>query len=262
VRDAANLIKVRERIKERYGSDLAFWIGVSNVDDPDAMKAAANNRMLFAVSGPRAETEGERPHPHNGYKGVGIDSFAEEVVQRVKNEGYVGLKIWFGPHYRRLAPGEEGITRIDDPRYEKFFSRLEKEKVLMASLHIADPNGKFDIRNTDPYLSRLITDPVYFWEQIRAFENVVAKYPNLTIVAAHAAFLVLQDAQVDYLRYMLSTYSNLHVDISAICHHIHNSSRNNIRDFFIEYQDRLVFGSDGGTVNDNAIEVHAYRYSN
>jgi len=260
VRDAENLIKVSELIKERYGSNLAFWIGLSTVANPAEVKAAANNRMLFAVFGAEGEFS-VRPRPNNADEYVGINLYAEEVVQKVRNDGYVGIKIWFGALGIAGNRGQANTARLDDPRLAQFFSRLEEENVLLASLHIADVNGPFDNRQTDPYLRIMVNEPVWFWQEIRALENVLAKYPNLTIIAAHAAFLFAQDAQIDYLRYMLSTYPNLYVDISATDFHLHYSSRDNLRDFFIEYQDRILFGLDEGSVSERRIEFVVGKYA-
>ena len=241
VNDAANFVKVSESIRQKYGWNLAFWVGLSNPNEPVAeVKAACSNRMLFAVSEMR---------PHRG-----LQITPEEVIAKVR-DGYAGLKFWFGAPYRVLKEDEEGIMRIDDSRFEMFFTSLERGNVLMTSLHIADPNGPFGDRQ------EWMADPVYFWNQIRAFENVVAKYPNLTIIAAHGAWLVCQDAQIDYLRYMLSTYSNLYVDLAATFQYMPLVNRENLRDFYIEYQDRLLYGTDGGRVADNAIEYFAERYA-
>ena len=244
VGDAANLVKVSEAIKQKHGSNLAFWIALTDPgkEVAEQMKEAGNNRFLFAASQMR---------PHKG-----LTITAEEVVAKVRNDGYVGLKFWFGPPYRVLQDGEEGITKIDDLRYEEFFASLEKANILVTSLHIADPNGPFNNR-TD-----WLKDPVYYWQQIRAFENVVAKYPDLTIIAAHGAWLVCQDAQVDYLRYMLSTYPNLYLDLAATFQYMSLVNRDNLRDLYIEYQDRILFGTDGGRVADNAIDYFAGRYAN
>jgi len=246
--DVANLFKVSEVIKQKYGSNLAFWIGLGDPGEAaDAIKAACNNRILFAMS---------QMNPHRG-----LTITADEVIAKVKNDGYVGLKIWFGPAYRvLLKEGEEGITRIDDPRFESFFAALNREKVLMTSLHIADPNLSFDVRREERFSGKL-NDPVYYWEQIRAFENVVAKYPDITFVAAHFARLHGQDAQIDYLRYMLSTYPNLHIDLSATSRYVHFTNHENLRDFYIEYQDRILYGSDCLRVADNLIENFAIRYA-
>ena len=259
---AENLIKVSDTIKQRYGSNLAFWISLTPVANPAEMRAAANSRMLFAVHRPEGKFASVIPRPFNAYEGVGINNYAEEVIRKVKNEGYVGIKIHFGLHaVLRRTPDDIIFTKLDDPIFANFFSRLEEENVLMTSLHIAEPNGPFDKRQKDTYL-RVFShnDPVFFWGQIRAFENVLAKYPNLTIVAAHAAFLFTQDAHVDYLRYMLSTYSNLNIDISATDFFLHYSNRDNLRDFFIEYQDRILFGLDIGTEGESKFEYMVSRY--
>ena len=239
VSDVTNFIKVSETIKEKYGSNLAFWIGFLN--NPSAeMIAAGNNRFLYSVTEMR---------PHKG-----VTTPADEIVKKVR-EGYVGLKFWFGDPSRVLAPGERGITHIDDIRLADYFAELERGNVLMTSLHIADPNQVYGDRG------EWFVDPVDYWSQIRAFENVVAKYPKLTIIAAHGAWLVCQDAQLDYLRYMLSTYPNLYLDLAAVGQYIYLLGHENIRDFFIEYQDRFVFGTDGGRIPDDSVESFADRYA-
>ncbi|MCL2622726.1 MAG: amidohydrolase [Planctomycetaceae bacterium] len=242
--DVANFVKVSEAVKQKHGSNLAFWIALSDPGKKDAekMKEVGNNRFLFTAS---------LMSPHKG-----LTMTAEQVIAKVRNDGYIGLKLWFGPAYRVLKDGEEGITQIDDPRLEEFFASLEKANVLMASLHIADPNGPFGNR-TD-----WVKDPVYYWQQIRAFENVVAKYPDLTIVAAHGSWLVCQDAQIDYLRYLLSTYPNLYFDTAAVFQYMSLVNRDNLRDFYIEYQDRILYGTDGGRIADHAIDDYVRRYAN
>jgi len=236
--DAANYLKVSEIIKKQNGSNLAYFVGFFQSRDESLadVKAAGKNRFLFAVRDGRE---------HRGF----FDNSAE-VIDKVQNGGYIGLKFWFGDPSRRLQPGVAGITRIDDPRFIPFFSKLEKANVLMTSLHIADPNGPFDARQN------WMKDPVFYWEQIRAFENVVARHPNLTIVAAHCAWIICQDAQIDYLRYMLSTYPNLYLDVSATFPYMHLVNYDNLRDFYIEYQDRILFGSDFNTSGfpDDAIQ--------
>jgi len=243
VGDAVNFIKVSESLKEKHGSNLVFWIALSDPgkETAERMREATNNRMLFTASQMR---------PHKG-----LTMTADEVIAKVRNDGYIGLKFWFGPAFRVLKENEEGITRIDDPRYEEFFAALEKANILMASLHIADPNGPFGDR------SDWLKDPVYYWEQIRAFENVIAKYPDLTIIAAHGVWLVCQDAQIDYLRYMLKTYPNLYFDVSATFQYMPLVNRENLRDLYIEYQDRILYGTDGGRIADNAVNSITDRYA-
>ena len=235
-------LQIMETVKQQYGSNIAQIVGfVSGSNSSLAeLQAAGKNHFFFATNDVR---------PHRGF----VDN-ANEIINQVQN-GYVGLKFWFGAPYRRLQEGQAGITRIDDPRLAPYFAKLEKANVLMTSLHIADPNGPFDNRQV------WMADPVYYWEQIRAFENVVAKYPNLTIVAAHCAWIFCQDGQLDYLRYMFSTYPNLYVDLSATFQYMPLNNYENLRDFCIEFQDRLLFGSDFGGRVTNKAEAFATNFA-
>ena len=240
--DVSNYLKISEAVKSQYGSNLAYFVGFDQTKEPFAdVKAAGKNRFLFTV---RARNE------HKGFS-----DNSEEIIDKVQNGGYVGLKFWFGAPYRRLKEGQAGITKIDDPRLAPYFSKLEKANILMTSLHIADPNGPFTDRQV------WMADPVFYWEQIRAFENVVAKYPNLTIVSAHGAWLFCQDAQLDYLRYMFVTYPNLYVDISATFQYWPLVNYDNLRDIFIEFQDRFLFGSDFGGRVANKEEAFASNFA-
>ena len=84
VSDGVNHVRVSERIKERYGSNLAFWIGLTDPGKEivDQIKAGTNYRFLFTASMFRPQ--------------FGLQMTAEEVINKVRNDDYVGLKFWFG----------------------------------------------------------------------------------------------------------------------------------------------------------------------
>ena len=248
LKDIAGCLKIADTLRMKYGLNLAYFVGLSVLNDPIAdVRAAGKNRFLFAVSEMR---------PHKLFLKT-----PEEIVDMVHHQGYVGLKFWFGDPRRVIKEGETGITRIDDPAYDKLFSMMERENVTMTSLHIADPNGPFGDRQN------WITDPVYYWTQIRAFERVVAKYRYLTIITAHAAWLICQDGQLDYLRYMLTAYPNLYIDLAATFPYMHLLNTENLRDFIIEYQDRILYGSDnssdrmGAPVIQSLVKKYEFNFS-
>ncbi|MDR2894408.1 MAG: amidohydrolase [Alistipes sp.] len=247
VESFANVMKVRDILKEKYGSNLGYFVCLNNVSPEDraAITAVTDGRTLFSI---------HAGITHSAFQG-GLNYTPEEIIDMVENDGFQGLKFWFGTPSRQLTPGKAGITKIDDPRFAPLFSKLEAAGVMLTSLHIADPNGPFHDRKN------YMADPVYFWEQIRAFENVVAAYPDLTVLAAHGAWLTAQDAQFDYLRYMLATYPNLYVDMSATQPYMNLSNRENVRDFYIEFADRILFGSDAGRIAERQIESNADRYA-
>jgi len=139
-----------------------------------------------------------------------------------------------------LKEGEKGFPYVDDPANEAMFAKMEELGIMAASLHIADPNGPFG--NRTPWCE----DPVEYWKEITALHNVLKKHPDLKLVAAHGAWLVCQDAQIDYLRFLLSTFPNFNVDLAATFQYFNMVSSENLRDFMIEYADRILFGTDIG----------------
>lgn len=239
--DAENYLKVSQRIKERYGSDLARWIalpkGYTSIPE---LKAGGNDHILYAANEIR---------PHKG-----IDVSAAEVIETIRTEGYVGLPFWFGDPSRMLEEGEDGIRRIDDPRLEPFLRELESAGVHL-SIQISDPNGPFGNRG------EWMESPVDFWRQITAFDNFLAKYPNLTVIAGHGAWLICQDAHLDFLRYMLARHPNFYFDMSAVFQYMYLVDRDNWRDLVIEFSDRIMYGSALLAVPDDRIDAVADNYA-
>lgn len=129
---------------------------------------------------------------------------------------------------------------MDDPANEAMFAKMEELGILAASMHITDPNGPFG--NRTPWCE----DPVEYWREITGLYNVLSRHPGLKLVAAHGSWLVCQDAQIDYLRFLLSTFPNFHVDLTATFQYFNMVNTENLRDFLIEYADRILFGTDIG----------------
>jgi predicted TIM-barrel fold metal-dependent hydrolase len=179
---------------------------------------------------------------------------ASDIAGYLK-KGYFGYKIWHAPYYRVLKDGEKGIKYIDDPAHESVFAAMEKAGMIGASVHIADPNGPFGDRG------EWCTDPVEYWREIMGIERVLQRHPNLVIVAAHGCWLVCQDAQLDFLRYMFKTYPNFYVDLAATDQYYNLVNRENLRDLFIEYSDHILFGTDVATFDNSAIPNYITRYT-
>ena len=213
----------RDSVKKNFDADIAMWI---NLTQNDVQKAFDNTggRMLSAFSSYRPAQNG-------------IEYYKPGDIEKLEKEGYIGYKIWYGPRYRQ-GPEPVKYPYIDDPAHETAFSFLESQRVFIASLHIADPNGPFD------YRTNWAADPIEYWREIIALERVLHRHPNLNIVVAHGFWLMTQDAQLDFLRYILDTYPNCNVDISATINYVNLSSYDNLRDFYIQYQDRLIWSID------------------
>ncbi|HET60206.1 MAG TPA: hypothetical protein ENN32_07550, partial [Chloroflexi bacterium] len=100
--------------------------------------------------------------------------------------------------------------------------------------------------------------------------NVMERHPNLSVIFAHFFFL---SAQLERLGGYLDRYPNMHVDLTPGVEMYHNFAKQpeKAREFFIRYQDRIVFGtdldesalfvSDEGAAhsNDSDVRIHLIR---
>ena len=237
-------LDLREVLLNDYSVDLAIWVNLSSKNRPvtcvDSVARISQHRM-FCAFGDYEAARGLRHKP--------------EDLERKRDEGFIGYKIWYGPFYRTLKEGEIGFPYVDDPANEAMFARMEELGIMAASMHIADPNGPFGNR------TRWCADPVEYWREITGLYTVLNRHPDLKVVAAHGAWLVCQDAQIDYLRFLLSTFPNFHVDLAATFQYFNMVSYGNLRDFMIEYADRILFGTDMGlleTVEETQNRAEAY----
>jgi predicted TIM-barrel fold metal-dependent hydrolase len=237
--------ELREMMLAEIGADLAMWINLGSsgkvIDDLPSVDKAGRGRLLSCISDYK---------PHDGL------DISPDALKGYLDRGFVGYKIWAGPPGRRLKDGEQGYPYIDHPVHIPTFKKMEEIGMVAASIHIADPNGPFGQR------TKWLPDPVEFWNQMMAFRNLVARHPKLVIVTAHAMWSICQDAQIDYLRYMLDTHPNLHIDLAATFQYYNLVSRDNLRDFMIEYSDRILFGTDISRWNDGQTAAYIPRYLN
>jgi predicted TIM-barrel fold metal-dependent hydrolase len=202
-------------LKDRYGVLLSTWIDLRGPLDPDGggvefvreMEETYPGRFLFAI------------HDYDISDGL---RYSPEDIGRWAAQGVVGYKIWVG-----VSP------LVDDPANDPTFTKMEQLGLPGASIHISQP-----------YPTRWCEDPVAFWEAHNAWERVLDRHPGMTVVNAHMLDHFYSDAQLDYLRYVLETYPNVHVDLAARFQQFHLMDRENLRSFMIEYADRILFGTD------------------
>jgi predicted TIM-barrel fold metal-dependent hydrolase len=72
-------------------------------------------------------------------------------------------------------------------------------------------------------------------------DRLLEQHPTLRMVAAH---LACWGDRLDELAVRLDRYPNLAVDISARLAELATQDRDPVRDFFLRYQDRILFGTD------------------
>lgn len=214
----ADYMEVRNILKEQYDADLALWIDLRFPIEP----GGEGLDLLTAVE---EKYQGRFLPTINDYKISDGLRFAPEELAVWQERGVVGYKMWVG-----VSPA------IDHPANDPTFTKMEQIGMVGASIHISQP-----------YPTRWCTDPVSYWEAINAWERVLDRYPELVVVNAHMLDLFYSDAQLEYLQYILDTYPNVYVDLAARIKHFPSMNTEKLRNFFIAYSDRILFGTDIST---------------
>jgi predicted TIM-barrel fold metal-dependent hydrolase len=147
------------------------------------------------------------------------------------------------------------VIPIDDPRLDPFWAKAGELNIPFL-WHVADPTSffqpvnRFNERFTElgryPFWSYYrpgIPDKATLYKQL---ENVLKKHPNTIVIGAHMGQL---SDNLKYLSYLFDTYPNYYVDCSAAFSELGRQPYT-ARKFFIKYQDRILFGTDGGCMHD------------
>ncbi|HEX7479854.1 MAG TPA: amidohydrolase family protein [Polyangiales bacterium] len=180
--------------------------------------------------------------------------YAHATLAACKTLGAVGLKI---PKSLGLgAVGRDGrLLAVDDPVFDPLFEDAGKLG-LPVLIHSGDPKAFFlpPTPNNERYQELLAHpawsfygltpngDPWPSWESLLdQFERRVARHPHTTFLGAHFGNAAEDPARVSR---MLRAHPNLVIDTAARVPEFGRHSPSEMRAFFLEHQDRVLFGSD------------------
>ncbi len=179
------------------------------------------------------------------------DYFHWSVAQldNAKRLGAKGIKMWKNLGLKTVDEHHKLIP-VDDPRIDEVWTKAG-ELQLPILIHLGDPAAFFDpIDRFNERYEELKTslDWSFYGPQypslqtvLSQFERVVSHHPETTFILAHVANRT-DDLQA--AAGMLNRHPNLYMDIAARISEL-GRQPGLARDFFIRYQDRLVFGTDG-----------------
>lgn len=181
----------------------------------------------------------------------GKDSWEEMAVQQLEEDyknGARGLKI-----YKSLgldAKDDKGKRiPVDDPRLDPVWAKCGALGIPVL-IHSADPKSFWDDFDKDnerwlelktrPDRKRSDTNPVPWAQIIAEQHNVFRKHPETLFINAHMGWFA---NDLGKLASLMDTYPNMYVGIAAVIAELGRQPRF-AKEFFIKYQDRVLFGKD------------------
>ena len=204
------------------------------------------------------------------FEGWGTPEWESKTLAYLKDsfeKGAIGVKIW---KYMgmELRDKDGKFVMVDDPRIDPILDYIEKsDKTLLG--HLGEPRNawlpvdQMTVKGDKDYFSshpqyHMYLHPEYpsYEEQVAARDRMLEKHPNLRFVAAHLGSV---EWSVDEIAKRLDKYPNIAMDMAERICHLQYQSVNDwqkVYDFFIKYQDRLVYSTDNG-VNSKSNFVEA-----
>jgi predicted TIM-barrel fold metal-dependent hydrolase len=172
-------------------------------------------------------------------------------------KGAIGVKVW--KNIGMVEKDQEGeFIMIDDPKLDPIFTYLE-EKGIPVCGHLGEPKNcwlpleEMTVNNDRIYFEEhpqyhMYLHPEFpsYEEQIAARDRMLEKHPKLKFMGAHLSSL---EWSVDELAAHFDRFPNATADLAERICHIQVQAQadwDKVRDFFIKYQDRIIYGTDRG----------------
>lgn len=191
-------------------------------------------------------------------KNWGCEGWLEEAMDYLKktiDHGAVGVKVWKNIGMT-LQDGDDNFVMLDHPSFDPFFEYFENNDIPVLG-HLGEPRNcwlpvdQMTVKGDRDYFSQhpeyhMYLHPEYpsYEEQIKARDRRMAKHPSLRFIGAHLASL---EWSIEWQATWLDQFPDAGMDLAErICHLQHQaiSDPDKVRSFLIEYQDRIIYGTD------------------
>ncbi|MGB1971834.1 MAG: amidohydrolase family protein [Flavobacteriaceae bacterium] len=170
------------------------------------------------------------------------------ILRQAKQDGAIGLKVYKGLGLTDKDAAGQRIA-VDDPRLDPIWAECGKLGFPVL-IHSAEPASFWlpKDKNNERWLE-LKQKPSRYRDpaKVPSFESILAeqhhvfeKHPNTTFINAHLGWM---GHDLDRLGAHLEQYPNVVTEIGAVLAELGRQPRR-ARRFFIDYQDRILFGKD------------------
>lgn len=175
-----------------------------------------------------------------------VGSLFAESFDLLAAMGCDGIKMIEGkPQMRQMLP----VPAFNSPVFAPYWQKLAQTQFPLL-MHVNDPEEFWDAQRAPKWAFErgwFYGDGTYINNEVQYTEilDVLKQNPTLKVVFAHFFFI---SAQLPRLAEILDRYPNVSVDLTPGVEMYFNFSANleKTRDFFLKYQDRILFGTDIG----------------
>jgi len=143
------------------------------------------------------------------------------------------------------------LVTVDDPRLDPIWEECGRLGIPV-SIHTSDPEAFFHpVDGANERYEELTEHPdwSFYGPQFPTKESLLAARDRMTAKHTHTTFVALHMANwpenLDYVSHLLDTLPNVMVEFGAREAELGRQPRR-AREFFLKYQDRIMFGTDNG----------------
>ena len=185
------------------------------------------------------------------FSGVGTSGWGERAAAQLEADvrnGAMGLKVFKSLGLRDKDTSGNRIA-VDDPRLDPIWEKCA-ELAIPVLIHSADPrpfweptdslNERWLELKLRPNRKRSDTDPAPWQQIIDEQHRMFRRHPKTIFINAHMGWYANDLKQLGQL---MDEMPNTVVEIGAIIAELGRQPRA-AREFFIRYQDRILFGKD------------------
>jgi hypothetical protein len=192
------------------------------------------------------------------FESPGFTDRTIDLLRRTFDDGAIAVKIWKNIGMA-IKSKSAAYLLPDDPSLLPIYEAIQKaNKTLIA--HLAEPNGAWlplDAKN--PEIRYYSNNPQWHMHGkagapvkaaiLEARDRVLARYPKLRVVGCH---LGSDEDDLQQLARRLDAYPNFAVDTAARIRYFARGDREQVRQFLIKYQDRILYATDFALREDDA----------
>ncbi len=189
-------------------------------------------------------------------------------------KGAIAVKVWKNIGME-LKDRNGKFVMIDNPAFDPIIDFIEKSNITLIG-HLGEPRNawlpvdQMTVSGDKNYFAahpqyHMYLHPEYpsYEDQVNARDHMLEKHPNIRFIGAHLGSL---EWNVDELAKRLDKFPNMAVDMAERISHFQYQAVTNwqkVHDFFIKYQDRLIYATDEGVrANSNPAKVSKLAHEN